>query len=252
MKLNLLVPASLLMLFTYTSCSEATDDSKDAGANPTEIVDDKEDQFETSEPEVIKPLSEYVPEGYVIFDTIYGDLNKDSKEDCILIIKGTDETEFIDDEYRGELDVNRRGIIVLLKEEGNYDVTVKNVDCFSSENEDGGVYFAPELNVYVEDGKMFVHYAHGRYGYWKYTFRYQQDDLELIGYDNSENYGPIVSTIESYNFLSKRKLVKENTNVNAETEEDEVFEETWSDIEVNELIKLSTIDDFDGLYFYHL
>jgi hypothetical protein len=32
----------------------------------------------------------FVPEGYVLSETYYGDVNKDGEEDCILIIKGTD------------------------------------------------------------------------------------------------------------------------------------------------------------------
>ena len=60
-----------------------------------------------------KNLSNFIPKGYVIFEKVNGDLNKDGKEDVILIIKGTDKSKMIKDEYRGEVDRNRRGIIVL-------------------------------------------------------------------------------------------------------------------------------------------
>ena len=87
--------------------------------------------------------SDYLPKGYVIFEKIIGDLNKDGIEDCVLIIKGTDTSKIITDEYRGKLDRNRRGIIVLFNKKDHYELAVKNYNCFSSENEDGGVYFAP-------------------------------------------------------------------------------------------------------------
>ena len=82
-------------------------------------------------------------------------LNKDGLEDCALIIKGPDKSKIVKDESRGELDRNRRGIIVLLQKNEGYELAVKNYDCFSSENEDGGVYFAPDLGVEITKRKTF-------------------------------------------------------------------------------------------------
>lgn len=193
--------------------------------------------------------ADFLPEGYVVFEKINGDLNTDGREDCVLIIKSTDTNLIITDEYRGPLDRNRRGIIVLFHKDGLYEQVVKNPDCFSSENEDGGVYFAPELSVEIKDGKLYVHYAHGRYGYWSYTFRYQNPDFELIGYDAGYRSGFISDYVtfdeESVNFLSKRKLEKKVTKVSAEGKE--FFRETWEDIDVHKLIRLSQVRDFDEL-----
>ena len=65
----------------------------------------------------------------------------------------------------------------------------------------------------------------------------------MIGYDLSENYGPIVNRETSINFLSKKKLIRENINQDTE-EEEEVFKDTWEEIEIGQLHKLSTIKDF--------
>jgi hypothetical protein len=193
-------------------------------------------------------LTDFLPKGYVVFEKLYGDLNKDGSDDCILIIKGTDKNQIITVENRGKLDRNRRGIIVLLNKNNNYELAVKNYNCFSSENEDGGVYYAPELYVDIEKGNLAVHFGHGRYGYWKYTFRFQNSDFELIGYDQSEDRGPIVESVMSINFLSQKKQEKVNTNTNENAEGgEEVFKETWKKINVNRLIKLSEIKDFDEL-----
>jgi hypothetical protein len=189
--------------------------------------------------------SDFLPKGYVIFEQIVGDLNKDSFEDCILIIKGTATGKVVTDEYRGKLDRNRRGIIVLFNKKDHYELAVKNYDCFSSENEDGGVYFAPELSIEIQKGKFFVQYGHGRYGYWKYTFNYQNSGFQLIGYDES-NGGVVIDYERSINFLNKKKLEKVNTNENAQGG-DEIFKETWKNISVNRLIRLSEIKDFDEL-----
>jgi len=192
--------------------------------------------------------TDFVPKGFVVFERINGDLNKDGIDDCVLIIKGTDKKQIITDKYRGRLDRNRRGIIVLFNKNGNYRLVVKNYDCFSSENEDGGVYYPPELFIEIKNSNLYINYAHGRYGYWRYTFRFQNADFELIGYDESDNYGPVVNKKISINFSTKKKLVKVNTNENAQNGGEEIFKTTTKNIDIDHLIKLSEIKDFDELY----
>jgi hypothetical protein len=209
-----------------------------------------------------KNPSDFIPKGYVIhkyeggissgsWDEIKGDLNKDGLEDIVLIIKGTDKSKIIKDEYRGELDRNRRGIIVLLNKGAFYELATKNYDCFSSENEDGGVYFAPELYVEVKNGKLYVNYGHGRYGYWSYTFKYQNGDMELIGYDLYSSRGPVPQYEVSINFLTKKKLTRDNLNKNEDGDNysTDNFKETWEPIKVKKRIKLSDIKDFDEFEF---
>lgn len=193
--------------------------------------------------------TDFLPEGFVVFEKINGDLNKDGVEDCVLIIKGTDSNKIITDEYRGQLDRNRRGIIVLFKKNDYYELAIKNYDCFSSENEDGGVYFAPELSVEIKNGKLYAHYTHGRYGYWTYTFKFRNSDFELIGYDAGYRSNFVFDCVtfdeESINFLSKKKLVKKALKVASDGKER--YKETWKNLSVSKLIKLSEISDFDEL-----
>ncbi|PHQ28461.1 hypothetical protein [Leeuwenhoekiella nanhaiensis] len=193
--------------------------------------------------------SDFIPKGYVEFEKYFGDLNKDGLKDCVLIIKKTDTTNIVTNRFNKKVDRNRRGIVVLFNNEGGFELADKNYTCFSSENEDGGVYFPPELWFKIENEKLYIHYGHGRYGYWEYTFRYQNSNFELIGFDSSSNRGPITMRETSINFLTKRKLVKENINENAEGG-DEEFEETWNTIKIDSLIKLSEIKDFDELDMY--
>lgn len=196
-----------------------------------------------------KELSNFVPKGFVIYERISGDLNKDGVADCVLIIKGTDKSKIIKDQYSKEADRNRRGIVILFNRNNHYELATKNYDCFSSENEDGGVYIAPELFIDINKGNLSIQFGHGRYGYWGFSFRFQNSDFELIGYDSSENNGPIVNRETSVNFLSKKKKIKENINENPAKEGDEVFKETWEKIQVDKLVKLSEIKDFDELDF---
>lgn len=187
----------------------------------------------------------FLPKGFVIFEKIYGDLNKDGIEDCVLIIKGIDKTQIITDENGAKLDRNRRGIIVLFNQKENYKLASKNHKCFSSENEDGGIYFPPDLWINIKNEKLYIHYGHGRYGYWEYTFKYKNSDFELIGYNRS-NGGAVIESETSMNFLTKKKCEKVNINKNAKSG-DEIFKELWKSININRLIKLSEIKDFDQL-----
>ena len=188
----------------------------------------------------------YIPAKYVLFEAIQGDLNKDDIQDLVLIVKATDPTQWVNHEYRGKLDRNRRGMIVLLADKGKYKPILSNLSCFSSENEEGGVYFAPELWVSVEKGLLNVHYGHGRYGYWNYSFRLHNQDLRLIGYDDSSNHGPYVESETSINFLTNKKVIRKN--LNEDPDGDPKFKETWSKAKVSP-IYLSTIKDFDELNF---
>jgi hypothetical protein len=194
--------------------------------------------------------SEFIPTGYSEFEKHFGDLNKDGLNDCVLIIKNTDTANIVTNRFDKKVDRNRRGIIVLFKNEKGYQLADINFDCFSSENEDGGVYFPPELGIEIKNNKLYFLYGHGRYGYWKYTFRFQKSNFELIGYDSSSDRGPITMSETSINFLTRKKLIKENINKNDEGGE-ENFKESWSDIEIGNLIKLSEIKDFDGLGMYN-
>jgi len=187
--------------------------------------------------------SAFLDDNYIIFEKVFGDLNNDGIEDCILITKGTDKKNIIINRFDDKVDRNRRGIIILFKKGDTYDLILKNNNCFLSENEDGGVYYPPELSVSISNTKVYIDYSHGRYGFWQYTFRYQNSDFELIGYDASDNYGPIINKEISINFLTKKRITRVNTNDDAEGG-DEMFEETQEKIAIEKLLKLSEITDF--------
>ncbi|MDH4471242.1 MAG: hypothetical protein QE487_01470 [Fluviicola sp.] len=234
----------VMLLVLLQSCNNSPENQQ--ATNNTTASTTDETTESSSVPETRKKPQDFLPSGYIVFDEMHGDLNKDGLDDCILIIKGTAEENIVEDENHGKLDRNRRGILILLNKKGNYELAVKNTNCFSSENEDGGVYFPPELSLEIKKGKLFVQYSHGRYGYWNYMFRFNNNDFELIGYDASDNYGPVVNREVSINYLTKKKSVKVNVNESAEAG-DEVFEETWEDIKIEKPIKLSEVKDFDEL-----
>lgn len=193
--------------------------------------------------------TDFIPEGFVLFEQISGDLNNDGLEDCVLIIKATDKNNMVRDQDRRSLDRNRRGIIVLFYTGDEYELALQNEGCFSSEHEDGGVYFAPELSVGIENGDLYMHYGHGRYGYWTYTFRFLDSDMELIRYDTGYR-SDLVSdwvTFDETNLdlIGQKKRMKKVTHVTADGKEE--LKESCENIRVERVIKLSEISDFDRL-----
>ena len=188
----------------------------------------------------------YIPQKYDLFEVITGDLNKDGIQDTVLIVKATDPNAWVEHEYRGKLDRNRRGVVVLFGEKTAYKRAMQNLSVFSSENEEGGVYFQPELWIEIKNNLLNVHYGHGRYGYWNYSFRYEANDFRLIGYDSSEHRGPWVESDTSINLLTGKKRYRKN--LNQDEEQDPKFKETWTKVNYAP-IYLSKIKDMDELSF---
>lgn len=203
---------------------------------------------QAEEAEDIRPAEKFIPEGFKLFAQTDGDLNKDGLPDRVLIIKATNPDSIVANVHGEKVDRNRRGILVLFNRKSGYVLAAANKTCFSSENEEGGVYFPPEMSPSIEKGKLFIHYAHGRYGYWSYTFRHKRDDFELIGYDSSDNHGPVTNSETSMNFLTHKKCVSVNVNRD-DPDADEKFEEHWTALEKLPPMQLSAIRDFDEISF---
>ncbi|MEY3002063.1 MAG: hypothetical protein RLZZ428_438 [Pseudomonadota bacterium] len=190
-----------------------------------------------------KNSEDFIPQGYTLFAKTEGDLTHDGIKDTILMLKATDPKGIILDDNQQKLDRNRRGIVILHKTKDGYLLASENDGCFSSENEDGGVYYPPELDIKIQNQKLVISYSHGRYGNWEYTFRYQDFDYVLIGYDASDAMGDQQTSI---NFLTHKRVDKTNTTPDANSPH---FEEKWSTINQTGLLKLSEIKDFDTLSF---
>ncbi len=188
---------------------------------------------------------DFLPQGYSLAQKIIGDLNNDAIEDCVLLIQGTDKNKITKDQNNDRVDRNRRGVIILFNKNNKYELAISNYDCFSSENEDGGTYFPPDLVLTIRNGNLYVEYAHGRYGYWQYIFRYQNSDFELIGYFVSKG-APVIESETSINFSTKRKLERIKA-IQHEIDVFDMFNSKWTTIKMGTYLRLSEIPDFDVL-----
>jgi hypothetical protein len=202
-------------------------------------------------------LAKFIPAGYRFIEEVRGDLNGDGVDDYVLIIKATDKKMFVrrdeDDPKSKIVDRNRRGIMIFFKDGDDYKLVLENRKCFSSENEEPGGYFAPDLDVEIKKGNLYVSYGHGKYGGWTYNFRYRESEFELIGFDYYARNNCNDEKEISINFLTKKQLVRSCPDKNNNEECGgcccaNLSKEMWRNIIVKEPRLLRKIVDFDKLF----
>lgn len=193
-----------------------------------------------------KSYHEYVPKNWKIISTTKGDLNKDGIDDLVLIIKKNDASNRIKNESLGPeiLDVNPREILILFKDKsGNYKLIDSNTKGFiPSENSvitpclsDPFDRESIENNILILDFTYW--YSCGTYfvSNISYKFRYQNNNFELIGVEQSQ-FSRFTGEQRdmSINFSIRKKEV--TTGLNEFHESNPVT--TKSSIEISELFKL--------------
>jgi hypothetical protein len=180
-----------------------------------------------------RPL-DFVPAGYKILQEVMGDLNKDSLEDCVLLIVG-------------KKDESRCGIVIVFNKGEYYENMLENRNIFSYEKSDFAFFFAPSAEIAITKGVLninttFRHGAGAIYYMHSYKFRYQNSDFELIGYDYS-HHEPATLCSRSINLLSK-KMHGKCVDVDGEGK---VFDEEWKNITIKKPIILRKIVSLDEM-----
>lgn len=193
----------------------------------------------------------FIPAELVLIDEIWGDLNHDGFDDCVLFVKHSNKDSIVVNRFDKIVDRNRRGLIVLFQTTNGFELITQNLSCFSSENDDGGVYYPPQLNIFIDSSCLIIDYNHGRYGYWTYQFEYHENAFDLIHFNSSTNYGPVVQSTTTINFVSKQKIVKVNENRFEDTNE-EIYTTTTTTLVDTSHFQLSIITNFDELNLWEI
>ncbi len=204
-----------------------------------------EQSKDSVEKQFVSKPEDAVKSEYTIVEKIKGDLNQDGQADYVFIVKGT-QKEYITTENGTTVDNNRRGILVVLQRKNKWEVLVKNYTCLPSLKEKVSVYMNPEISFSIARNNFYVHYSHGRYGYWKYTFRYRKNQMVLIGYDAVDKNGAVIQQEISINFNNKKRLIRTNLRATSSVEESE-FREQWDTLPKVPNYVLDKISDFDTL-----
>ncbi len=199
---------------------------------------------------LIKNFLRFVPDSMAL-ESVENSRYKDNEveESWILITKdvGAENYEEADDDNDTGFwnagnqycrDLGARGLIVLFKyKSGEYFKVVEKYNCLDSGEEDGGVYFAPELHVYLdEDGVLGIGYGHGRYGGWGCTFKYINGEFKYIGSSSSESMSWIAEDLSSSSIDYYKGIAEDYHIINV----NENFNENG---DYN--------DDFNPRYIYH-
>ena len=145
----------LIVSAFFASCGSNADNKENNPKDSTSLAKDSVNGIDDKASKQGKDPLEFCPTGYAVIQDIKGDLNKDGIDDCILMIKEENKSNFEKNSEGTLVDLNRRGIVVLFKTNEKYELALKNYSCFTSENEDGGVYFAPELSVEIKKNNLF-------------------------------------------------------------------------------------------------
>ena len=176
-----------------------------------------------------RKVEDFLSSDEVVVKKIVGDLNGDGEKDVALLTK---KQKNFDD----------CGLLIAFKKGNQYELAFKNPDCFLEYG----------LDIGIKNGNLWLSTYDG---VSEYTFRYQKNDFELIGFDCyfrhflQEDEGidseTRPETTANLNFLTKKMKVR--TRVLGVVDDEEVAisdNVTWHNIKVKKLVKLSDIKFF--------
>lgn len=185
-------------------------------------------------------VRDFVPAGWTILDSAYGDLNKDGAKDAVIIIQHKDSILLVNSLEDTVLTQPRILLILFNKPAtNNYDLTEQSNSFILMH--DNPTMDDPYQELTINKGILEVQF-HLFYnmGSWSvtnavYKFRYQQGQFVLIGADNSSFHRATHDFEDySYNFLTKKRaLTKGNDNKGTKRT-------SWKSLNISELKTLRT------------
>ncbi len=206
-------------------------------------------------PENGSTVKSFVPKGWKVISESTGDLNKDGMADKAIVIEDTDAKNIITHDGLGQniLNLNPRVLLVLFKTKANsYRLAVKNSGFIPSENDEESTCLADPLmqegGIRIEKGLLKVSLQYWlSCGSWyvtnkDYTFRFQNQRFELIGYDDfslHRSSGERSST--SINFSTKK--ISETTGGNEFNEDENKPKTVWKFAKLSKLLFLQTLTE---------
>lgn len=154
----------------------------------------------TYQPITAKNVNGFIPKGWKLIAKSFGDLNKDGNADLALIIEKTDENNLINNDNLGSdtLNINPRRLIVAFAKNNGYRLIVQNDHLVPTENAEDSPCLADPLyemenkGLSIAKGLLFLNFKYWySCGTWfvntdTYTFRWQHNKFELIGFDSWE------------------------------------------------------------------
>ena len=209
-------------------------------------------------PQKAKTVNDFIPKGWKEILTTNGDLNRDKLEDTVIVIEKEDKKNIKKNDGFGpeELNLNPRILLVLFKQkDGTYILASKNDKGFiKSEGNDNNPALMDTLDdIIIKNNvlKIVFNYFMSAGSWWTstnvYIFRFQNNVLELIGYESNaymRNTGEEEGT--SINFSTNKAKITTGGNIFEEKENNPKDEWRYLKFEkkyiLNEMTK-STLDE---------
>ena len=185
----------------------------------------------------------FSPAGWKVLGMTEGDLNKDRKADCVLVVQGNSEKFLYNNEGLGDdvFDTNPRILLIAFKETEGYRLVEQNNRFIVSS--ESPTMTEPFQAVEISKGVLTLFfeefYSAGSWGMSnrKYTFRFQSGEFALIGLDKTSMHRATGDLeLRSYNFsTSKVRIEKGNIG------DDGKGKVVWKTFRVRPLKTLKTV-----------
>lgn len=203
----------------------------------------------------VAKISDFLPTGWKILAQAKGDLNKDGLVDIALVIENKDPKNFIIDKERGggdTINTNPRYLLVAFKKaNGFYELVAKNTSFIPSENSQESPCltdpFGEVGSIEIVKGLLKIHlqnfYSCGAWEIYNfdYTFRFQNQKFELIGYNRSSLHRSSgEETTTTMNFSTMKMNYTSGTNA---FKDGGKAKTTWRNIKPRKLLELSSITE---------
>ena len=205
----------------------------------------------------VSKITDFVPAGWKILSEAKGDLNKDGLLDVALVIENKDPKNFIVDKERwggDTININPRYLLVAFKNtNGLYELAAKNTTFIPSENSQESPCltdpFGQEGGIEIAKGLLQIHmqnfYSCGAWEIYNfdYTFRFQNQKFELIGYNQSSLHRSSgEETSITMNFSTMKMNYTSGMNAFKDGGKSKT---TWKKIKPRKLLELNSITEED-------
>lgn len=199
----LLLPIALVLI----SCGKNfnTSDSQNvSNTEPEEVItSDGLDKISPDTAIIADDFSFFIPDGYTVLDSSWGDLNLDEFGDLALVLKKDDEEKNSDPVYKPE---KRPLLLILGRADGKYALAAKNdnlVYCVNC----GGTWGDPFVEINIIKGHLMIEHYGG--SGWRWTrstsFKYSpQDKIWYLNGDGGENYHAVDTQLRSSEFRTEK------------------------------------------------
>lgn len=185
-----------------------------------------------------KDVENFIPKGWMLLDSVQGDLNKDSYKDLVLVIQHIDSVML--DEY-ADLAQPRMLLILFYDNESNLYNLAEKSESFILPHDNPNMT-DPYVGMSISNkGVLKIEFEFfatmGSYGSStsSYKFRYQNNEFALIGADDYYLHRATGEFGErSFNFLTKKLKVTEG---HIDSDKKKVV---WRDLDIKELKTLKT------------